>query len=265
MTITFALSAPASDTCAAVAEYAQQAAARQAWPVGVCEMAAGAAVLTAGLASRTLQLGVDLVLHPLYVAPRPPAPEEAACAVLGMLPTRLLEKTGIAGAGPALVVPALALVAGGAVLLGLGDCTPAASVRQFLAGVPQGGSALPSGALLAAGVALLVQGAQRLSTGGAERGGRAWRDADRLTLHRLSSRHAITTWAAFATYADTLGTLAAPWLETSATLAAPLATPLATPHPEERFIRQALLRRPAPPPVLRGFDLPPRQAGAEAD
>lgn len=263
MTITFQLSPAAAELRTEVSEYAQQRAAREAWPAGVCEMAAGAAVLSAALASRGLQLGVDLLLQPLAPAARPLVQDEAACAVLGLLPLLVLEQTGIADAGPALLVPALALAAGGAVLLGLGGCAPGVQTRQFLADVPRGSAALAAGASLAAGIALLVQGAQRLSPGGSDRGARAWYEADRLTLHRLSASHAMATWTGLASYTDALGPLAAPWVDTSATLRLP-ALGSAALGDEARCILQAVQRRPAQRGAVRRFELP-RQVGAKAD
>jgi hypothetical protein len=256
MTITFQLAPPAADTCALVGAYAQQTAARQAWPLGVCEMAAGAAVLTAGLASRSLRLGADLVLHPLVPGPLPSASEEAACSVLGLLPLLMLEKTGVADRGPALAMPALALLAGGGVLLDLAGCRPGPQARQFLAEVPQGSAALAGGARLAAGIALFVQGAQRLVPPLGQARAGAWLADDRLALPALpKARRVITRWTGVAAYANDLGALTSP----SGALGQGAAK-----SAEHGLILRALHARPlASQPLSSGFGL--SGAGIEAE
>lgn len=262
MTITFQLAAPVVDICALVGEYAQQTAARQAWPLGVCEMAAGAAVLTAGLASRALQLGADLVLHPLGPGgPLLPASQEAVCPVLGLLPRLMLEKTGVADRGPALAMPALALLAGGGMLLDLAGCRSDAQVRQFLAEVPQGRVTLASGARLAVGLALFVQGAQRLIPRmGHDRGGACLADG-RLALPALpNAQRVITRWTGVAAYANDLAAL------TMSTTPSGAVRQGAAMGAERGLILRALdARPPASPPVPlpSGFGL--SRAGVEAE
>lgn len=132
------------------------------WEVGVAEMALGAGILAAGLKTGALQMGVDVVLTAFVKETTTKLFGAGAGAALGLLPGFLLGNIGVVAMGTAVGVPALALMGGGALILGLAGYGTAGLMQEFLHPVPSFLDMASSAALVLLGLALLVDGARRV-------------------------------------------------------------------------------------------------------
>lgn len=128
--------------------------------IGVAEMALGAALVAIGWQNGAMQMGVDFVAHKL----NPGWASELTAAGAGVtgLATYFLGNVGLAAAGTAMCVPALALAGGAALVFGLAGYGAAKLVENFLHHAPNLGDLLTATSLAAVGVCLLVDGARRI-------------------------------------------------------------------------------------------------------
>ncbi len=133
------------------------------WQVGVAEMSVGAALIAAGLQSGALQMGSDVVACTFSDEVTARALSGVAGTVLGGLPGLVLGNIGVVAAGGAVGLPAILLIGGGALVLGLAGYGAGALVESFLHAVPAMAEVALSGTLAAVGIALLIDGAQRVS------------------------------------------------------------------------------------------------------
>ncbi len=133
------------------------------WAIGLSEIALGAALVAAGLNNGAIQMGVDVVATAFSDDLTSKAIGGIGGAALGALPGILLGSIGIAGAGTAVAIPALLLIGGGALLLSLAGYGAGALVEQFLHPVPRLAELATSASLVMVGVALIVDGARRLT------------------------------------------------------------------------------------------------------
>lgn len=133
------------------------------WEVGVAEMAAGAALVAGGLQSGAIQLTVDVVLSTLSDELTARFYGGLAGSSVGALAAHLLGNIGIAAAGTAIAVPAVVLMGGGALILGLAGYGVGELISQFLHPLPSLVDFTTATSLVAVGTALLVGGARRIA------------------------------------------------------------------------------------------------------
>lgn len=133
------------------------------WEVGVAEMAAGAALVAGGLQSGAIQLTVDVVLSTLSDELTARFYGGLAGSSVGALAAHLLGNIGIAAAGTAIAVPAVVLMGGGALILGLAGYGVGELISQFLHPLPSLVDFTTATSLVAVGTALLVDGARRIA------------------------------------------------------------------------------------------------------
>lgn len=129
------------------------------WQVGVAEMALGAGMIAAGLQSGAIQMGADVVLSAggttgLFGA--------GSGAALGALSGHLLGNIGVVALGGAFAVPAVALMGGGSLILGLAGYGVGDLIQNYLHAAPNLLDLATSGSLALVGVALMVDGARRV-------------------------------------------------------------------------------------------------------
>ena len=141
-------------------KYAADWCAKHQCALGVTEMALGAALLAAGWQYGDLQMGVDFVVHKLS----PGWAAEISGGVSGVagLATYLVGNIGVAAAGGAFCIPALALAGGAALVLGLAGYGTAKLVEDFLHQAPGLDQFATASGMLALGAWLLVDGAHRV-------------------------------------------------------------------------------------------------------
>ncbi|MDO8450322.1 MAG: hypothetical protein Q7T10_16105 [Rhodoferax sp.] len=133
--------------------------AQHQWQVGVAEMALGAGIVAAGLKTGAIQMGVDVALS----AGSPASLFGGMTgAGLGALPGYLLGNIGVVAMGSAVAVPAVALMGGGALILGLAGYGVGGLIQKYLHSAPDLLDLAGSSALVLVGVALLVDGARRV-------------------------------------------------------------------------------------------------------
>ena len=155
----FHLNGEAGNGFAKALDYARTWCAQHQWQLGVAEMALGAGMIAAGLQTGVLQVGADVVLSAgdtsnLFGA--------GSGAGLGVMAGYLLGNIGVVAMGGAIAVPAIALMGGGALLLGLAGYGVGGLIHKFLHPAPNLLNLASSGALVLVGVALLVDGARRV-------------------------------------------------------------------------------------------------------
>jgi len=148
------------------------------WQVGVAEMALGAGIVAMGLKTGAVQMGVDVVLS---AGSNAGLFGGASGAGLGALPGYLLGNIGVTALGGAVAIPAVALMGGGALILGLAGYGAADLVQEFLYPVPDFLELAASGALVLVGVPLLVDGAKRV-----------WRDPDTSALRAAFKNNVVS-------------------------------------------------------------------------
>lgn len=161
-TTEFRLHGEAESGFARAMDYVNAWCSQHQWQTGVAEMALGAGILAAGLKTGALQMGVDVVLTAFAKGTTGKLFGAGAGAALGTLPGFLLGNIGVVAMGTAVGVPALALMGGGALILGLAGYGAAGLTQDFLHPVPSLLEVMPSAALVLVGVALLVDGARRV-------------------------------------------------------------------------------------------------------
>lgn len=144
-------------------QYVQDWCGKHQWAVGIGEMALGAGLLAAGIQSGVIEVGIDLVGVVLGDDVMTKIAGGLGGSFLGTGPAAILGSIGIAGLGSAIAVPAIALMGGGALLLGLAGYGATSLVLDFLKPSLGMAEAMGGGCLLV-GVALLVDGARRLVT-----------------------------------------------------------------------------------------------------
>lgn len=171
--------------------------AQHQWQVGVAEMALGAGLIAAGLKTGAIQMGVDVVLS----AGSPASLFSAgAGAGLGGLPGYLLGNIGVVAMGGAFGIPAVALMGGGSLILGLAGYGVADLIQQFLHPIPSFLALASSGALLLVGVALVVDGARRVVKDPDVTALMATFKNNILALHRLTSGRVIDSLSGLSYY-----------------------------------------------------------------
>lgn len=129
--------------------------------IGLCEIAVGAALVTAGIQSGAIEVGVQLVASVLENSNTAEF-LGAGSGITGLLPGLIAGNVGIAAMGTAISAPAILLMGGGALVFGLagyGAGKLFESLTEPAWGLAQ---SIGTGAL-AVGVALIVDGARRLA------------------------------------------------------------------------------------------------------
>lgn len=129
--------------------------------IGLCEIAVGAALVTAGIQSGAIEVGVQFVANVLdnnqtaeYLG--------AGSSIAGILPGLISGNVGIAALGTAIAAPAILLMGGGALVFGLAGYGAGKLFESLTE--PAWGLAQTLGAgALTVGIALLVDGARRLA------------------------------------------------------------------------------------------------------
>lgn len=107
-------------------------------------------------------MGVDVVLTAFAKGTTAKLFGAGAGAAIGLLPGFLLGNIGVVAMGAAVGVPALALMGGGALILGLAGYGAADLVQNFLQPIPTFMDMASSASLVLLGLALLVDGARRM-------------------------------------------------------------------------------------------------------
>lgn len=170
------------------------------WQVGVAEMALGAGILAAGLQTGALQMGVDVVLTAFAKGTTAKLFGAGAGAALGLLPGFLLGNIGVVAMGAAVGVPALALMGGGALILGLAGYGAAGLIQNFLQPAPSFLDMASSAALVLLGLALLVDGARRVVKDSDVTSMMATFKNNVLALHRLTPARVIDSLSGLTSY-----------------------------------------------------------------
>lgn len=143
-------------------EHATAFSAKHGWAVGVAEMACGAALIALGVQNGAIEMGTELVATALDDTIDPGLAGAGLGSGLGVLLGLILKNIGVAALGTAVSVPAIALMGGGALLLGLSGYGLGPLVKEYLFPVPQLADFIGPASLLLVGVALVVDGARRV-------------------------------------------------------------------------------------------------------
>lgn len=167
------------------------------WQVGVAEMALGAGMIAVGLKTGAIQMGVDVVLSAggtsgLFGA--------GAGAGLGALSGHLLGNIGVVAMGGAFAVPAIALMGGGSLILGLAGYGVEDLIQNYLQSSPSLLDLAASGSLVLVGVALLVDGARRVIKDTDVTALMAAFKNNVLALHQLTPARVIDSLAGLSSY-----------------------------------------------------------------
>ncbi len=134
------------------------------WQFGAAEMAIGAALVAWGIESGAITMGQQLVASVFESGETEGILGASTGAALGVLPGLVLKSIGIAALGTAVSVPALVLMGGGALVMGLAGYGAGRAVADFLNQAPDLAAFASSSGVLLLGVALLVDGARRICT-----------------------------------------------------------------------------------------------------
>ncbi|MBQ0942240.1 hypothetical protein KAK07_02705 [Ideonella sp. 4Y16] len=145
-------------------DHARQWAAQHQWQLGAVEMALGASLLAWGVQSGAVEMGQQLVASVLSDGQQQGLFGAAAGAALGTLPGLVLQTVGVAAMGTAFSVPALVLMGGGALLMGLAGYGAGRLAADYLQATPSLAEAIGPGSLVVVGVALLLDGARRIAS-----------------------------------------------------------------------------------------------------
>lgn len=133
--------------------------------VGVAEIALGAGLIAWGLQSGHIQMGIDVVASKLSESGLSGGSiGGAAGAVIGGIGGNILGAIGVAGAGTAIAVPALAVIGGGAAILSVFGYTVGDVAGNVFAPPGGFGDFFFGASIVAVGVALMVDGARRVVT-----------------------------------------------------------------------------------------------------
>lgn len=160
----FAIPEEGSDGFRKAFEHANAWSQRHRWQVGLGEMAIGASLIALGVQNGAIEMGSQLVASVFDHATTAGALGAAAGGALGTIPGLLLKSIGVAALGTAFSVPAIALMGGGALFLGLAGYGTGRLISDFLHPVPGMADFIGTGSLLLVGVALMVDGARRVAT-----------------------------------------------------------------------------------------------------
>ncbi|KAB0575671.1 hypothetical protein F7Q92_18425 [Ideonella dechloratans] len=144
-------------------EHARHFADEHGWQLGVLEMALGAGLLAWGIQDGVIDMGTQLVASVLDHGTTEGAIGAATGGALGVLPGLVLKSIGVAAMGTAFSVPAVVLMGGGALLMGLAGYGAGRLAADFLHPAPSLGEFIGPACLAAVGVALLLDGARRLA------------------------------------------------------------------------------------------------------
>lgn len=158
------------------------------WQIGVVEMALGAACLSAAWETGAIQMSVDFVVHRLM--PGWSAEITGGVSAVAGLATYFLGNIGVAAAGAAMCVPALAIAGGAALVFGLAGYGAAKLVQEFLHQAPSLAQGLTAASLVFIGVYLIKDGASRVP---ALRAGAARVKEAGLHLKRIASAFVVET------------------------------------------------------------------------
>lgn len=135
---------------------------KHGWETGVAEMALGGALLAWGVDSGAIELGQQLVASLFDDGVMDGVLGGATGTVLGALPGLIVKSIGIVGMGSAIGVPALVLMGGGALLMGLAGYGAGRLVADYLHQAPSLAELAGPGSLVLVGTALLLDGARRI-------------------------------------------------------------------------------------------------------
>lgn len=133
------------------------------WETGVAEMALGGALLAWGVESGAIELGQQLVASLFDDGVVEGMLGGATGTALGALPGMIVKSIGIVGMGSAIGVPALVLMGGGALIMGLAGYGAGRLVADYLHQAPALAELAGPGFLVLVGTALLLDGARRIS------------------------------------------------------------------------------------------------------
>lgn len=129
---------------------------RNQWAVSIGEMGLGAAVITWGLQTGSIDMGSHVVGSQWSEI------GAGAGAGFGGIAASFLGSIGITALGGAIGIPAVALIGGGAAIFGAFGYSVGDMAQRFFE--PSGGFGFTDASILAIGIALLVDGARRLIT-----------------------------------------------------------------------------------------------------
>lgn len=129
------------------------------WAIGAAEMAAGAAIINWGIQTGAIELGQHVVATEM--ASKVPLAGGAVGGSLGMLAMGMVGSIGVVGMGGAIGIPAIALIGGGALLLGAAGYTSTSLIFNFLKTPIDYSSFLKGASLITLGTVLIVDGAKR--------------------------------------------------------------------------------------------------------
>ncbi|RZL04151.1 MAG: hypothetical protein EOP36_01580 [Rubrivivax sp.] len=142
-------------------DYAKKWAEGNQCTLGVAEMALGAALVSAGWQNGALQMGVDFVAHKLNPGWAAELAGGGGAGIAG-LAAHLLGNVGVAAAGTALCIPALALAGGAALVFGLAGYGSAKLIQDFLQQAPSLEKLVSAAGMVSLGVWLIIDGARRV-------------------------------------------------------------------------------------------------------
>lgn len=182
--------------------YARDWASQHRWQAGVAEMALGAGLIAAGVESGAIEMGTQLLASVFDRDTTEGVIGAAAGGGVGVIPGLVLKSIGVAALGTAVSVPALALMGGGALILGLAGYGTGRLIGDYLQPVPDIADLIGPGALLMVGVALLVDGARRVMPDGSLDNLAARFKDGVLTLRRVAADFVISTKEALVTYLE---------------------------------------------------------------
>lgn len=157
-------SEPERNGFAAALQSATRWAEQHGWQVGVAEIAIGGAMLAVGIESGAIELGHQLVVSVLEDGQAEGLFGGAVGSALGALPGLVVKSIGVAAMGTAISVPALVLVGGGALVMGLAGYGTGRLVAEYLNQAPSFAELIGPGSLTLVGTALLLDGARRISS-----------------------------------------------------------------------------------------------------
>ena len=196
----FRLQGQAASGFARARDYVNAWCAQHQWQTGVAQMALGAGIIAVGLKTGALQMGADVVIIAFGKETTTTLLAAGAGAALGTLPGFLLSNIGVAALGTAIGVPALALMGGGALILGLAGYGVSGLIQDFLHPVPNFIDLASSSALVLVGVALIVDGARRIKNDPDVRSRMAAFRNNVLALHRVATARVIDSMSSLCAY-----------------------------------------------------------------
>ena len=133
--------------------------------IGIAEMALGGAMITYGVNTGAIKMGVDLVASLTgkyrYIPRAAGAVSGVAGGSAACLASMILGGVGVAAAGGAVAVPAAIICGGAAFVCGVTGYSLASEIVNFLHPV-DAGTLIEGGSFLTIGLALVLDGAQRV-------------------------------------------------------------------------------------------------------